>query len=628
MNWYAWCIASISILGLAFIDAVLLIFSKYKRKRILTPNRVLILGTWSSASLMFYALYFLKVEGAIDIGEYINAGLVAVQRSVRLFAFNVEYTDIIGMMNGLNPDVRTMYTALGVSLYVIAPLLTASVILSFFKNITSYIRYVLSFWKDTHVFSELNEKSLALAKNIDERNNKKGADPNKKYKFWKKALIVFTDVTIKNDEKNLELLEEAKEIGAVLFTKNFESIKYRNRRFSPRKVNFYLISENEEEKIRHAESIIRDYDIFDKVELRVFSDDIRCELLLAAKEVKYMKVIRVNDIQSLVYHNLDVHGIRLFKNARDVGSSDKVISAVIVGLGKYGLEMMKALTWFCQMPGYRLKINAFDVDEHAKDKFVNMCPELMSDRFNGQHVPGEACYDINIHGGVDINSTAFSAAFSQIQDATYIFVCLGNDDLNLSTAVKIRSLCEQMNFVGNGQKPEIETVIYNSDISEALGFKWESANEQNPIGAKNFDDQYYNIHMIGDLRHLYSVPTLTDSKLEGRGKNVHLRYGEADKFWKYEYNYRSSVAKAMHEKLRSDMHIDIPGIHKAWDERTQEEKLAIGKFEHVRWNAYMRSEGYRFSGFKDKKTKNHMGKLHHNLVPVAELSDDDLRKDA
>lgn len=628
MYWYSFWSIAVAILGLAVIDAIAVLFFRYKRKRILTPNRALILGTWASASVMFYPLYLRELEGTVGVAEYIRAGLVSIQHSIRLFAFDGDYMDIVDMAEGLEPEIQTLYTLLGAILYLAAPILTVGLILSFFKNLTSYVHYVFSFWKHTHVFSELNEKSLALAKSIDDVNNKKGQGDKRKCRIWKKALIVFTDVTLKDDEENLELLEEAKEIGAILFTKDLESIRYRNRHLSIRKVNFYLISEDEEEKIRHAESIMKEYDL-ESVELRVFSDDIRSELLLAAKDVQKMKAMRVNDIQSLIYHNLDVHGMRLFEKARCVNSSEKTISAIIVGLGKYGLEMMKALTWFCQMPGYRIKINAFDVDEHAEEKFVTMCPELMRAEFNRQDIPGEARYEIKIHSGIDTNSPAFFEKLSEIKDATYIFVCLGDDEVNLSTAVKIREACERIHYTGDHRKPDVETVIYDSNIRNTMGMKWISrADESNPQGVINFKEQSYDIHMIGDLDHFYCADTLIDSELIEEGKLVHLRWGNEREFWKYEYNYRSSIAKAIHERLRVKMKLDIPGIHKEWDKRTDEEKLAIGLIEHVRWNAYMRTEGYQYSGSQSKSSRNDLGKVHHNLVPVTKLSDDDLRKDA
>ena len=83
----------------------------------------------------------------------------------------------------------------------------------------------------------------------------------------------------------------------------------------------------------------------------------------------------------------------------------------------------------------------------------------------------------------------------------------------------------------------------------------------------------------------------------------------------------------MHEELRKKLtrlgYIEIPGVDKPWGDRTSEEKLAIGSVEHIRWNAYMRTEGYRYA-----KTRNDLAKTHPNLVPTDRLTDDDLRKDA
>jgi hypothetical protein len=164
-----------------------------------------------------------------------------------------------------------------------------------------------------------------------------------------------------------------------------------------------------------------------------------------------------------------------------------------------------------------------------------------------------------------------------------------------------------------------------------MGVKWEGdKNADNPCGVTYFKKQPYGIHMIGDLDSFYSVDTLIVSKLVEEGREVHRRYSGGDDtgFWKYEYDYRSSIAKAMHERLRVKMKLDIPGIEKEWDSRSEEEKLAIGQIEHIRWNAYMRSEGYQYSGSKSKASRNDLGKLHNNLVLVHELSDDDLKKDS
>lgn len=620
MNWELWNNISAIILIVSIVVAFIMYTRRIKWHWI-TSRNLFVFGVFCSAWILLYPTYRVVMPS-------VNALILSAQNSVRLFAFDDNIFDIIERVEEANVNGNCTalpgYYKIFLSLYhTLTPVLTITVILSFFRNIVSYVQYKLSFYKDAHIFSELNEKTLTLAKSIDKKENKKRGI---KYKFIKSVVIVFADILDKNEEAHLDLIDEAEKMGAILFRKDIQTINF--SRLSKKALNFYLISDDEQEKIRHANFIIKRYDISEKVELRLFSDDIRSELLFAAKNVKHMKAIRVNDIQSLIYHNLDVNGVRLFENSRSVTDTKNIISAVIVGLGKYGTEMMKALSWFCQLEGYKIKINAFDIDQQAKEHFTNMCPELMSDKFNKQDVPGEAQYEINIHGGVDVYSPDFYEALSQIKDATYIFVCLGSDKENLAISTKIRSICETVQYTGDHHKPDIETVIYDSNIRDSMGIKWDGEDGDNKIGVTNFKNQCYNIHMIGDIDGFYCFDTLIDSALIEEGKYVHLRWGDERKFWKYEYNYRSSIAKAMHERLRKKMNIEIPGINKNWDDRTDEEKLAIGKIEHVRWNAYMRTEGYKYSGNNNESSRNDLGKVHHNLVPVTELSDDDLRKDA
>ena len=80
-------------------------------------------------------------------------------------------------------------------------------------------------------------------------------------------------------------------------------------------------------------------------------------------------------------------------------------------------------------------------------------------------------------------------------------------------------------------------------------------------------------------------------------------------FWKYDYNYTSSIASAIHYKLKCEC--NVPGIKKPKELRTEEERQIIRVLEHNRWNAYMRSEGYVYSGSTDSESRNDLAKKHH-----------------
>jgi len=54
---------------------------------------------------------------------------------------------------------------------------------------------------------------------------------------------------------------------------------------------------------------------------------------------------------------------------------------------------------------------------------------------------------------------------------------------------------------------------------------------------------------------------------------------------------------------------------------------SLPELEHKRWNAYMRSEGYVYSGSHDRATRNDRAKLHHDLIPFRALSKEEANKD-
>lgn len=722
-RWYL----SICIFAVTLAVWVILSMIKNNRKKhALTPGNIVFIGVFLSAFFYFMPLYS---EDGITGWTAIFA---SVQHSFSIFGLDGDFLDFIAKRTYPENADGQLYTLYGAVLYAFAPVLTFSFILTFFKNFFAHLKYKTSFLLQTHVFSELNEKSLALAKSIVE--NKKPF-----LKLIPRVVIVFTDVIDKKEELHFDLVEQAKGMGAVLFRKDLESIHFKSR-ISLRKVYFYLISEDESEIIRHAESIMEQYD-YKRVGLWIFSDDIRTELMLAKNNVNNMDVTRVNDIQSLIYHNLDTYGINLFKRCRTV-KGKKIISAVIVGLGKYGQEMLKALTWYCQLGDYTLKINVFDADETAKEKFMQQCPELLDDKYNKKRIAGtDAYYEIDIHNGVDVCVPDFEKKLGEIKDATYIFVCLGDDETNLGAAAEIRSMCERIDYEGDGRKPVIETVIYDSNIRKKLGITWKDIENNDKINQaepnRNKKRYEYDILITGDLESFYSEKTVINFELKEEGfevhtfwsleparisfaenymakewdgftasenlksswaeyynkslklsdainefsfmtkdetadsekfktaadteslekladtvirrkhkweKQVHEKYNElikirkyfkewkrieiaktaeAKKSFRFEYNYRSSIAKAIHKRLRKALGFRPDITDKPWEKMTYDDKVELGKIEHVRWNAYMRTEGYGYSS-----TRNDLTRVHHNLVPVDKLSNDDLRKDA
>ena len=271
--------------------------------------------------------------------------------------------------------------------------------------------------------------------------------------------------------------------------------------------------------------------------------------------------------------------------------------------------MLKALSWYCQMDGYHIEIDAFDADEKAEDKFMALAPELMSEKYNGVMIPEEAEYTIRIHSGIDVTTKSFADEIAKLTDATYVFISLGSDEMNIRTAVDLRMLFERMKI-----KPVIQAVVYSTDEKIALN------------GITNYRGQAYDIEFIGDTNTSYSEAVIMNSELESDALGRHLKWGKEEEFWQYEYNYNSSVASAIHMKAR--IACGIPGATKREDDLTEDERKTIETLEHRRWNAYMRSEGYIYSGSPEKSSRNDLAKMHHDLVDYSSLTEEEKRKDS
>lgn len=535
---------------------------------------------------------FLPAHASYDSDTFfggVQTFLLSVFTSMQIFTIGTEFDAVNGYIINCPLALRDIYLAWVAAIYVLAPIFTFGFVLSLFKNVSAYLKYLRGYFKDAYIFSELNEKSLALASDIRENH--------------KKALIVFSDVFDDNDDESYELTEDANALGALCFKKDITAVKF-NIHASNRDIYFFAIGNDEFENSVKAQSIIGAYKARKNTHLYVLSNAIESELLFTAREDSEIKVRRINEVRSLINRDLYENGKSLFDNARETQSGVKKISAVVIGMGLHGTEMVKALAWFGQMDGYEIEINAFDKDPLAKERFVALAPELMSEEYNGVAVDGEAYYKINIHAGLDTETVSFANEIQKIKDATFVFISLGNDGANIKTAVNMRMLFERI-----GIHPIIKAVVYNSNQKAAL------------LGITNFKNQPYDIEYIGDVESSYTESVILDSELEEKALACHLGWGEEKDFWAYEYHYRSSMASAIHLKVRIDL--GIIGADKKESELTDKERLKVESVEHKRWNAYMRSEGY----VRGEK-RNDLAKVHPLLVDFSSLSDKEKRKDS
>lgn len=593
MIWNVCFILSVLVLIVGGVTALI----RKKSKKILDPHLffVLVITVFISAMLMFFALEY---TGGFEknVAGALNAALLAIRDTIGIFVVDGDFSFHTEQMQGMLPTLIPAATMMMAVFYVAAPLFTFGFVLSFFKNLRS--RWLLACYtkRDVYVFSDMNEKSLVLAKDLKSHDARR--------------VIVFCDVFESDEEQAGELLVQARRINALICKRDILDINFKKHAQNG-SVYFFITGEDDAENIKQAVGLIDQYGQMESANLYLFSDSASGELLLCDSKKHKMKIRRINESVALIQKTLYDQPKVVFEQTSAVNKNgDKILSAVIVGLGGYGSEMLKTLLWYGQMDGYRLKINAFDRNPEAKQRLAHACPEVLDPRYNGRYVPGEAYYYVTVHGGVDVTTQAFADMIKEIKDASFVMVSLGNDDLNVKIATDLRVIFER-----NKIHPTIYAVVHNSALAKSLGT------------LTNYRDEKYQITPIGALEDSYSEHVVMHSALEKDALDIHcIGYGgKQEDFFAFEYNSRSSCASALHNRARAEL--KIYNAHLPDDQRTEQEKKALAQLEHCRWNAYMRSIGYIYSGSPDKSSRNDLGKMHHNLVCYTDLGDGDQQKD-
>ena len=563
----------------------------------------LVLGVFFSAVFLLFPVQLYKLSDKklytlSDEGLYtftFHKILSSLVYSWQLFTVNADYNEILSKIPYPSECIGKIHSVLLTIVFFTAPILTLTVVLSLFRNYWAKLVFRWKRIRNTYVFSDLNEQSLALARSI--RSSKK----------W--ACLAFAGVK-KDDEEETQasLIRGAEEIHGICLKNDILSFGFKYRKFFIfGRLYIYLISNNESENIVQAVTLKEQLNGRKKCRIYVFSTRPECEYLIAeskksqekkavpettetpnpnkasesveSQESEKAKITRIcqkieeaqqqedarkadepqkndddrflirkiNPILSLVYRNLYDDGYKLLFEHTSNESSQK-ISVILVGLGQYGLEMLKALPWFCQMYGYEFEINAFDKDKNARKKVEAACPELFI--FKAQDILQKAVpiYNIHIHPDTDTDSVDFSNALINIENPTYILVALGEDAQNIRTAINIRILFEQNSQIHI--HPKIQTIVYNS----------EECNVLNQNDSFNEEQNHFDINFIGDMNSSCKEDVLINSELEKDGKSIHREYSptQIESFYTSDYNYRSSCASAIHTRAVASFLKDYP----------------------------------------------------------------------
>ena len=357
-------------------------------------------------------------------------------------------------------------------------------------------------------------------------------------------------------------------------------------------------------------------------------------------------------------------------NYTTIKEGTESVTITLLGLGGIGKEMLESILWTYQNYGCKLIINVFDEtgkENPSKDETDNplyqhlSCkwPELMetnkewreSTKAETAHPDTESEYDIQFFLGTDCFSKQFREYFEKpetqerLMQSTLVICALGDDDKNLKAALMMRQI-----FAGRSPEsslppdcPDIYAVVYDNQKAE---------NFSGQAQITNYKEEPFHISICGSMKSQYNIQnirliekmeqealvyhidwfwTINETEDEknilgstgahGKAKNLE---DELNKYIHYEYYRRSSLAKAVHKKSLEKRGLFTPETlrtvqeHDPNNNKCRCEICKARITEHMRWNAFMRVNGYRHG-----EKRNDMAKIHPclkawNKMPLEE----------
>ena len=289
------------------VGVVLVILNRKDLKRV-----VRVLGVCVFLMLMS-AIYPSFAEEAYAIGLTLFESMCAM-------LLNANLGDLLENFNSFNVAYIGIYKTVLLVLLIIAPLFTVGITLSFFsEKFVRLIYRIRSEFRDTYLFSAINERTLCIAEDIDETD--------------RKAIIVFV-LRISEEDVDAESLARIKKIGAYLINDDITQIKHSLRHTR----NYYLLDTNDSENLEAGLRIYQRYnkERTDKVNMWLYTK---------------------NEISEVIFDHLyETFNVRLINEegliARTLATNYPVFDAVkdgrlsilIVGGGHIGLEILRTMT--------------------------------------------------------------------------------------------------------------------------------------------------------------------------------------------------------------------------------------------------------------------------------------------
>ena len=586
-------------------------------------------GKFRIAITLFYVLgatYIVYVpiftyENDVFVGLLGN--ILNVLQTISLDAGYLDHQEVIRAVFSSVPVVSWIYQIVLGVIHILAPVASFASAYTVLVSCVASLRlhYLARKQRDVYIFAEANDVSVRLARQISARYVESGvraefvfcsaceegkvydtlfdedkAERKKKPESEKATKAEHAPAGKKHRRKKKKPLF-AKQYCCFLPDKITNIELEETKRGCEKKIHYFFFSDDEEQNMNDALEMLkhfssRDESVQDRLYFYLRNSGESVEEMLDSVDKGMMHVRLVNEASISVYRLLNDKPLYL-------GMRNKEISLLIAGLGKMGIEMLRASIWIGQIFDVKLKITALDPDADLIRSHLELrYPELL-----------HSDYNVTLQQ-VDFKSVEIEKTLKEhCADATYIAVCGDSDSENVATAMMLRRYYLRTDPAFSAM-PFIAVYIRDDQ-------KYEMVESLSTSDANAKRRASYALYPFGNQRSIYSFAEMMNSPIELLAMNIHMAYEaifapdkdlspEAVKnakiaFNKLEVNKSSSRAAALHIRYKLWLlGLDFKEGDPEGDE-TQAFLDGIGTdyledltfVEHDRWMAFQRSEGWR-----------------------------------
>ena len=529
-----------------------------------------------------------------------------------------------------------IYTIL---LHLLMPITAFGTILIYFLKIFGWFRYTLFRGsRQIILFSNLTEKTKAYAKRIDTKDkllifcNTEDAD-KESFDEERSRNMIFTG------QSEIQLLKQLQKRNLTIMEMGDD--EERNLQKSVE-----IIQKLEKYNGQQVQSPVRKFlqkylpaQVFEHKLFKMFSDELSDEdkksiSLYTVSGHPEAAVIMDNLMKRgtdtpLLYKQtvIDEYKRIAFKLLHDeplyelLDDNTEKLDILIVGFGRMGQEVLKAISWTGCFPNTDTHIHVISRNGIKNgEQLLSECPELGVDLLH------EHGFETPEDGGVQLNKAApiyyystetkgpeFDKIIRSLVHSRYIVVSLGDDSASLNCALNICRLIMRERYLKDSSimLPEIHVRIREDENLKLFS----AADTGSAFGA---------IKQFGSDEDIYGADQISESELEKMAVEAHRIYleqkGLKDKAESsYEYlrqsEKNSSQAAGLHalyklhfikkvaaERRKESEPFDIEESRKVFETLVPyEERDRIANWEHIRWQAYMRTEGFVHAPYEKTK---------------------------